>query len=262
MRPIFSFIVVNFRSAALLPAWFDSFSNTQLSPQDFEVIVVNNDLSECDTLEQLRKRHTFRLIQNTANQGFGKAVNKASKYASGEILGIINPDTLFLPGDFSLIQKQFQASKELGIIGLRLLTPDGSAQEWSAGSRVTLWDIIRNNFGFPKSKMLWESKHPISVDWVSGAALFIPRDTFQELNGFDEDFFLYFEDIDLCERIRQSSKTILYFPTLSVRHLSGQSSPSATEQKAHYYRSQDLYFQKHRPKWESFCISVLRKMLL
>lgn len=261
MRPTFSFIIVNFKSAELLPDWFASLSNTQLSPNEYEVIIVNNDASENEKLDTFQKQHDFKLIHAESNLGFGRACNRGAREASGEILGFINPDAQFISGNLHTISERFQNDPSLGIIGLKLLTQDGTIQEWSTGTEVTLWDILRNNLGVPKSRALWESTEPIKVDWVSGASLFIPKNLFQEIQGFDEDFFLYFEDTDLCKRAKAQGKSILYFPNISVKHLSGQSATSKKQQKQDYYASQDLYFSKHRPKWESLCIKTCRHHL-
>jgi GT2 family glycosyltransferase len=258
MKPLFSFILVNFKSAHILPDWFASLSKTGLSAQEYEVIIVNNDESEKEILENLTKKHSFKLIHAQNNVGFGTACNLGARQATGKILGCINPDTQFISGNIHAIHTQFQSDSSIGIIGLKLLTQAGKAQEWSAGVTVTLWDILRNNLGFPKSKALWESAQPISVDWVSGASLFIPKNLFQEIQGFDENFFLYFEDIDLCERISAKGKSILYFPDIALKHLCGQSSTSHKQQKQHYYQSQDIYFSKHRPEWEGFFVKILR----
>ncbi|MDD5083860.1 MAG: glycosyltransferase family 2 protein [Candidatus Moranbacteria bacterium] len=260
MNSLFSFIVINFKSAHLLSDWFASLSKTGLSSNEYEIIIVNNDLSEAEKLDTLNQQHQFKLIHAKSNIGFGAACNLGATVATGEILGFINPDTEFLSGDLHLLYDRFLNNSSLGIIGLKLLTQQGLVQEWSVGTRITLWDIINNNLGFPKSKLLWESQKPIGVDWVSGASLFIPKTLFQEVNGFDEDFFLYFEDTDLCERVRLEGKSILYFPPISLQHLCGHSAPSHKQQKEYFYTSQDIYFAKHRPKWEGWCVKILRRI--
>lgn len=261
MHPTFSFIIINFRSAHLLPEWFASLPTTRLSPDEYEVIVVNNDAHEREALDNLKQHYAFTLIHTENNLGFGAACNRGAAIAQGETLGFINPDSRFLEGALHIVRDRFRNDPSLGIIGLKLVTPDGSIQEWSAGTRITLWDIVRNNLGFPASKKIWLSPTPTAAHWVSGASLFIPRELFSEIGGFDENFFLYFEDVDLCERIRKHHKKILYFPEVAVRHLSGQSASSRADQKKHYYASQDRFFAKHRPKWEGLCIRLLRSAL-
>ena len=260
MPPIFSFIIVNFNSAHSISLCLASLHNTHLKSHEYEVIVVNNDVSETKALEMLQAQHSFKLIHTHSNIGFGAACNKGATHALGNILGFINPDAQFISGNVREIHTQFECNPSVGIIGLKLLTGQGDTQAWSAGVRVTLWDILRNNLGFPKSKSLWRSQVPITVDWVSGASLFIPRDLFTSVHGFDTRFFLYFEDNDLCERILKQKKSILYFPFISIRHTSGQSSSSKKQQKYDYYKSQTLYFSLHRPKWEGWCIKTLRNI--
>ncbi len=260
MHPIFSFIIVNFQSAALLPGWFASLETTSLTPDEYEVIIVNNDITEKEILDALAQQLPFTIIHTKNNLGFGAACNIGAANASGEILGFINPDTQFVSGDLRSIRDRFQSESSIGIIGLKLLTQSGSIQKWSAGTRGTLWDVLRNNFGFPASKKLWQSQIPIAVDWVSGASLFIPRDFFRKIKGFDETFFLYFEDIDLCDRVLAQGKSVLYFPDMALMHISGHSAPSHKQQKQYYYASQDRYFAKHRPRWESRCLKILRTL--
>ncbi len=259
---IFSFIIVNYRSADLLSDWFTSLPNTGLLPDEYEVIIVNNDTNEKEKLDTLQAQYGFKLIHAESNLGFGSACNRGAKESSGEIIGFINPDTRFVSGDLHRVSNRFRNDSTLGIIGLRLTTRDGATQAWSAGIETSLWDILRNNLGFPKSRSLWESTEPIEVDWVSGASLFIPKNLFQEIQGFDEDFFLYFEDADLCKRLRQAEKKVLYFPGISLIHISGGSSSSNRSQKKHYYASQDLYFSKHRPKWEGLGVKTLRNVFV
>lgn len=261
MKILFSFIIVNFQSAHLLPDWFVSLSKTLLSPHEYEVIIVNNDASEKKFLDTLATQYNFTLIHAKSNLGFGGACNLAATSAQGEIIGFINPDTQFLSGDFHVITKQFASNPSLGILGLKLLTADGIIQPWSTGTTVTLWDIIRNNLHLPKSKALWNASVPTTVDWVSGAALFMPKQLFVEVAGFDEHFFLYFEDTDLCMRVNTLHKSILYFPTLSIQHLGGQSASSHTQQKQHYYASQDIFFAKHRPRIEGILLKILRSFM-
>ena len=261
MKILFSFIVVNFRSAHLLPDWFASLSNTFLSSGEYEVIIINNDAREIQALDTLKTHYNFTIIHTKSNLGFGAACNLASQSAHGEIIGFINPDTRFLQGDLRLITQQFTTNPSLGILGLKLLTADGSIQPWSTGTTVTLWDIIRNNLRIPKSTVLWNATVPTTVAWVSGAALFIPKQLFIAVAGFDEHFFLYFEDTDLCTRVTALHKSILYFPTLSIQHLGGQSASSHTQQKQHYYASQDIFFNKHRPHIEGILLKMIRSLI-
>jgi N-acetylglucosaminyl-diphospho-decaprenol L-rhamnosyltransferase len=259
-RPLFSLIIINFNSAQSLPGCLSSLRKTGLKAEDLEVIVVNNDTDEHDALDALRKQHEFSLIDAPENLGFGKANNLGARSARGDFLFFLNPDSRILSGSLADAAGYLRENPSFGILGCRLVTKDGSLQEWSAGTEVTLWDLVRNNLGLPRSKALWESARPLPAAWVSGAAMLMPRSLFEALGGFDESFFLYFEDVDLCRRANAFGREAVYFPHIDVEHRGGASSRSRKAQKRSFYASQDLYFRKHRPVWEGFMVRWLRRL--
>lgn len=129
---------------------------------------------------------------------------------------------------------------------------------------MTLWDLIGNNIGFQRSKKIWESKEKIPCDWVSGAALFIRRELFQKLGGFDENFFMYYEDIDLCRRAKKIGSEVIHFPVVEIRHFGGKSFLKNSDglQKKYFYNSQDYYFKKHFGRKTAFITRLLRKIFI
>lgn len=258
-KPLFSFIIVNYRSAAHLPACFSSFRNIAI-PGTFECLVANNDPNEEAILRKLRDRFSFTLISLPENRGFGSAANHAARRARGQILIFLNPDTRFLSGDLNNISRHFTHNPLIGAIGLRLLLEPEMPQPWSAGAPITLLDILRNHIGFPRSARLWSTPSPRPVAWTSGAALAIPRSLFFHIHGFDESFFLYYEDADLCFRLRRLKKRIVLLPDIRLLHIGGASmDPSRREQKKSYFVSQDHYFALHRPRHEGMLLKVLRR---
>lgn len=257
-NPIFSFIIVNYKSARHLPACFSSFRNITLSAP-FECIVANNDPEEISELQSLQKRFPFTLITLAENRGFGFAVNRAAERARGTILVILNPDARFLEGDMSLAARAFRKDSSLGILGMKLFIELEMPQPWSVGTRVTLINTLRNHSGFPEGASLWSVNTRRSVGWVSGAAFMIPRKLFFRVHGFDEKFFLYYEDVDLCLRLRRFGKKIVFFPDIHVLHLGGGSmGASKNKQKKSYFISQDRYFALHRPWYERMLLKFLR----
>lgn len=297
-KKLFSIILVNYRSVDVLDRWFRSLEHINTNPSaaafspslrrgegrggviqnlstSYEIIIANNDAEEADQLDQLSKHHSFRVIHFKENLGFGTAINRVAPLAQGRFLVFCNPDTEFLSGNLYDAAKLFEAEgissspqmrggkggvvNNVGIVGFRLVTPHKTAERWSVGTDVSLWEIIRNNLGFPPGKKLWESEKTCEVGRVSGGALMIPREFFQELGGFDENFFLYFEDADLCRRVRQTDRRVLHYPRIILRHQGSHSMPSLTDQKRHYFASQTYYFRKHRPKWESQILHLLHK---
>ena len=258
--PTFSFIIVNYRSADHLPACFSSFRNISL-PKEYECIVVNNDPSENDALRLLQKKFDFTLLSLSKNFGFGVAVNRGAESARGDILVCLNPDARFLSGSMIDIARLFDRNPTLGIVGMKLLIELERPQPWGVGEPMTLVEILRNHLGIPKSAPLWRTNSIKPVAWVSGAALAIPRTLFFRLHGFDERFFLYYEDVDLCLRMRKFKKKVVFAPSVHLLHRGGGSMRHGErQQKRDYYASQDRYFALHRPRYEEILLKILRRI--
>lgn len=258
-RPDISLILVNHRSVSSLKRAVASLVSAGLPEARMEVIVVNNDVSERDRVEALSRRFGFRAVFLSENNGFGHAGNIGATNANGKILGFLNPDSVFDTGSLASLVRFFSNHQEVGIVGAGIVAHSGSIRErWSSGKPLTLLRLFRNKIGIFMGRKYWESNRPVSVGWVSGAALFIRKDVFRELSGFDERFFLYFEDMDLCVRAAASGFKTVLFPLLTFRHEGGKSFHSDIEKKRAYYESQDRYFDKHRPKWEGAIIHFFR----
>ena len=254
-----SVIIVNYQSEPYLQRCLASLCRCNLGI-DFEIVVVNNDTKE--SLEKIKEKFPEVVLVNSfKNKGFGVACNWGVKNSQGELLFFLNPDTEIL-GSLNSIIKIFEKDPDVGAIGPKLLGENGKIQDWSTGVDVSLLDLIRNNLGLPRSKKIWESPITQETFWVSGAALFVPRKTFALLGGFDENFFMYFEDNDLCRRIRKTGKKVLYFPETAILHLSGKSSRDLQKQKAHFFASQDYYFKKHLGSFQVFWLKFLRRIFL
>ena len=241
--PKISLIFVNYRSVFHLTKALESLFYFEKESNLFEVIVVNNDSSESEALLELHKKFQFFLIQNNRNRGFGAGNNIGAKRAQGSILGFINPDIIWTGKHLSHIEELFHEKKEMGVLGMRILDKEGEEEEWSLGKSPSLARLLKNNMFFQRKEL--------SPEWVSGGALFIRKDLFSSLFGFDEQFFLYFEDVDLCRRVLAEGFSVLSSSQFSLIHLGGQSKHSTILQKQQFYASQKKYFKKHRPAWES-----------
>ncbi len=252
-KPQISFIIVNYNSTHYIERCL-SLLLLKSENIEKEIIIVSNDgfLLSADS--------RIKILTSSQNSGFGSACNLGAKEALGKYLCFLNPDTEIVSDNFQEIISEFENNEKTGVIGIRLEKENGKIQEWSAGKEMNLWDIIGNNLGLKRSKKIWESKEKVECFWVSGACLFIRRELFEELEGFDEKFFLYFEDIDLCKRAINLNYKILYFPKFIIKHFGGKSSGSKKEQKKHYYSSQDYYFQKHFGKIYSLMIKIIREL--
>lgn len=254
-----SVIIVNFRSEHNLGECIASIYD-KLDFGGKEIIIVNND--EKETLEAIRDRFPeVRIIKSDKNIGFGSANNLGVRSAEGEFLLFLNPDARILSGKLEDIFQEFDEENNLGILGTRLVTKEGKTQKWSAGGKIDLLDVLRNNLGFPKNEKIWASPVKREVAWVAATALFIRKALFKKIEGFDEKMFMYFEDIDLCMRINDLGYKVLYFPNFSVLHLGGESYKNQKDQKKHYYTSQDYYFKKHCDKAQYYAIKALKVIL-
>lgn len=252
-----SIIIVNYRSRTYLEKCLDSLYAKIEKRVLFEVLVVNNDKEE-DLSGLVAIFPLVKIIQNKKNTGFGSANNLGAKEAKGALLFFLNPDTELISREISLVMDEFKYDPALGVLGARAVTSQGKVQEWIAGREVTLWHILRNNLGFSGDRKYWQSEKKRAVFWVAGTALFIPREFFFQLGGFDEHFFTYFEDVDLCRRAQSFGRKVIYFPVFSILHHGGKSFMVKADQKENYYQSQDYYFKKHLGFFQAQLLRVLR----
>lgn len=245
-----SIIIVNYRQFVFLEKCVESLSRL-IKSADYEIIVVNNSPEE--DLTPLLKYPEVSLIQSD-NSGYAAANNRAAKKASGKYLLFLNPDTIiendFLPD----VMDVFRDGK-IGAAGLKLYYPDRKFQV-SFGKDISITGEIKNKKAeklYYKNKLdelsVLEAEHKdtVSVDWVSGAALVIPASVFREVEGFDEDFFLYYEDADICKRIRNAGYEVIFFPCAGIIHYKGENTNSAFTGTAYIEakKSQITYYKKH-----------------
>lgn len=257
-----SFIWVNFHSGVALQRSLasldDHFNRTGL---EIEYIVVNNDIAERALIEGLRQDFPrLKTVHSSKNIGFGQANMLGSRIARGKTLFFINPDTVFLGGSLTSLLAAFEYRPK-AIYGMALETPDGIREPWSAGIYPTLFSLFRANFGLYPRPLPWEARSVQAVGWVSGAALAIRKDFFQSLGGFDPRFFLYFEDVDLARRAKESGGYIGVYPFLRFLHAGGKSHKSIPAQKKYFHESQLRFFIKWRPWYESAPLLLAQKVL-
>ncbi len=249
-----SIILVNFKNPLFLKKCLESINKNSF--KNLEIIIVNNeeDQLKLKAFSQLK----ITIIENKKNLGFGKACNIGTKKAQGKYLFFLNPDTELLTENFSSILKEFEKNPEIGIIGTQIIEKNkNQPQPWTCGKKTSFLRILfKNSINKP-----WNKKIPTSVDWVSGTSFFIKKTDFQKLKGFDEKFFMYFEDQDLCLRIKNLNKRCLFYPYFSVLHHNGKSWSNDKEKKKHYYQSQDYFFKKHFNRLSCFLLSFTKKIL-
>lgn len=226
-----------------------------------ETILVDN-ASEDETASLAQKAPGVRLIRKQANLGFSRAVNQAVAASHGSIIVVINQD-LHLEPDSLRAVAEFLASRE-AVVGGRLFFADGSDQP-SCGPfptlASTLWRLLlpknirKNNLVAPNFE---EAR---AVDWVTGAFLAFPRKLFDKIGGFDEDYFMYYEDVDFCLRARRAGFPSYFLPSAKAIHVDPHSAREHVPDwlRREIRRSQMIYFRKHRPAWENGVIRLLNR---
>lgn len=239
-----SLIFVNYRSIFHLSRALRSLGGDSFLHGDGEIIVVNQDASEQKAIQALSEQRGFRLIDRE-NGGFASGANAGAAVATGAYLAFLNPDAYYYSGSFEGILRRFEADDHIGIVGATLCDADGNPEKWSKGRLLTLPRLVLQNI-FPGAFFSERD----AVDWVSGGALCIRKSLFHSIGGFNEEFFLYFEDMDLCARVLRAGYAVETSRSLQFAHAGGKSCASKSVQKKHFFDSQKQYFEERRPLWE------------
>ncbi|MDD3487046.1 MAG: glycosyltransferase family 2 protein [Candidatus Moranbacteria bacterium] len=250
--------IVNYRSRHYLKECLFSILENLPADLDVEIIVVNNDENEiAPSLPDFGPRITLRVIEMKRNIGFGRAHNTAFQNSSGEYVLFLNPDAKILPGFFEEIINVFLSDEKIGIASPFLIDAAGKIQAGNFGEKRTpLSTIFGKILSFPED--IFQEENIFEADWVSGGAMCVRKNMFESLGGFDENFFMYFEDVDLCLRAKNAGYKIAVVPRARVFHAGGKSFESEREKKKYYYASQDYYHQKHfGPVWAA-AMKILR----
>lgn len=206
-------------------------------PEIAEVIVIDNGSGDesADALTEQFRGTKARVMENDRNLGFGAANNKGISKAHTEFVFLLNSDAFVMEGAVGALLARLKADDSIGLVGPEVVLSDGKTpQPLNFGLFPTLRTI------FTRSQRVDD---PLNPDWISGVALMAKRDFLLEINGFDEQFFMYFEDVDLCRRVRDAGKRVVREPAAKVVHFGGQSLKSDFKRKRLYYAAQDRYLQ-------------------
>jgi len=255
-----SIILVNYNGGQVVIDCLDSLQNT-LQTIAHEVIVVDNASTDgsADLIERLFP--TVQLVRQSQNRGFGAGNNRGASLANGEFLLLLNTDTLLTFDILPYLVDLMRQDPTIGILGPQLLNPDGGLQR-STAPEISIWgecqalkqQIDDRNHRHQVDRQFAKIQE---VDIVVGAALLIRKCLFEALAGFDETFFMYFEESDLCRRAQTKGWKVVYAPSVALIHLGGYSvSKTPDKMRLDYRRSQLYYYQKHRPIWEQVILRV------
>lgn len=215
-----------------------------------EIIVVDNNSSD-DSCKMVKESFPdVTLIENDSNYGFSKGNNVGIEKAKGEYLCILNPDTVVAEDTFKILLNFAKSKDELGIIGCKLI--DGSGKFLPESKRniptavVSLQKMIGYSNTYYANQLDKDEKG--EVDILVGAFMLLKREVFIHLNGFDEDYFMYGEDIDFCYKALKMGYKNYYCPDTTVIHFKGESTLKDKIYAKHFYTAMEIFYRKHFKK--------------
>ena len=250
-----SIIIVNYNSKLLLEQCIGSIRNA-IQQITSEIVVVDNNSTD-GSKEYLPAKFTdVKFIFNDQNRGFAKACNQGFKISSGKYILFLNPDTILTATCLTECISFFEANPDAGAVGVRLI--DGKQRFLKESKRgfpspaASFYKLFGLASIFPGSKTFAKyyqghlpEKENNPVEVLSGAFMMIKREVVEKVNGFDEDFFMYGEDIDLSIRINKAGYRNYYLGVISVTHLKGGSTTYNYKYIEDFYDAMDLFVKKH-----------------
>ena len=253
--PLVSAILVNYNAGRELAMALQSIAD-DMAAQPWEAVVVDNASSDGSAAEVAAFAPHARLVQNRQNVGFARGVNQGLAATAAPTVLIMNPDCRLEQGAFGVLNGELQRDEGVALVGPRILNPDGSVQGSARGDPDMLTGLFGRSTALRRAlPNLAVSKRNVvadagggstDVDWVSGACMLARRSALERVRGFDERYFLYWEDADLCRRLRGEGYRIRYVPTATAVHRVGHSSRVVRSSAIRaFHESAYLYYSTH-----------------
>jgi N-acetylglucosaminyl-diphospho-decaprenol L-rhamnosyltransferase len=220
-----------------------------------EVVVVDNDSRDGSAERAEAAVPGLRVLRNGRNAGFGSAANVGMRATQTPWVFLLNPDARITDGTLGGLLKVVADRPEAGAIGVLTRNPDGtvypSARRIPGYAEATMHAFVSpfrpNNRWTRDYEMLdWDRRSERSVDWVSGSSMLLRRAALDRIGLFDEDYFMYVEDVDLCTRLRGARWDVWFTPELEVTHIGGTATRGKRSMTLEHSRSMYRYFVKHR----------------
>jgi hypothetical protein len=273
-----SIIIVSFNTKKILKDCIESVVKTTKEIK-YEIIVVDNDSKDGSVklLKLLAKKYPIRIIANKNNAGFSIANNQGAKIAKGKYILFLNSDTILKENVLGEMVLWTNKNPKVGVSTCALRNLDGSLQGTGGYFpdlfKVFAWMFFLEDIPFVDRLIKpFHPMHPQSPlykgesffkkahqrDWVTGAFLLTRKDIFDEVGRFDEDYFMYTEEVDLCWRIKKKGWQIWFLPKWNITHLGGASStaefPILSE-----YKGVKLFYKKNKPTWQMPLVRLFLK---
>lgn len=253
-EPKTSIITVNWNCARLIHNSIDTLcEHSDLN--NIEIIWIDNNShpNDYNYLKYLKScYHDFdiTLIRNSDNLGFAKACNLGAKYANGKYVAFVNPDTAFVENTISVLVEKLEEDPKIGLIAPKILSEDLKPMK-SAGKINTILSIALGESFLPSLGGYYENdNNPFEPGWVLGSFMILPKNVFDKVGGFDERYFMYAEEADLCLKIRKAGYKVVYYPKTKVVHLgegAARKVPDLTARRK--MASEFKFFSKWRGVW-------------
>lgn len=232
-------IVINWNGKDVLPEMIRSVEAQIVGTGSRLIVFDNASTDESDVIveREFGDRHWFSIIKSDSNLGFAAAANRAFKSVNDDIVILANNDTVFLPGSIKGLETFLIEHDNAGFAGPRLLWPDGTLQSSQRDFPFPM-KLIREHIPFLKRKSAKYSLHDTEkkVDWLVGAVQAIRRSAFEQIGGFDEDFYFYHEETDFQKRLWNAGWEVWFTPSSEVIHSEGVSASKKYGNKLYYLR--------------------------
>ena len=252
MKVELSVIIVNYNGLKYLKECFESLYHN-LSGISFEIIVIDNN-SQDESCTYIKSNFPdIKLIASKINLGFGKGNNTAVKHAAGDYVLLINNDTVVL-NPLLPVLNYLKSDKSIGVVGINML--NGKREYLTAfghfpnvRNMFEMKQLLDNGPEFNSGKF---EKEAYEVDWLGGSFLMLSRETYREIDGFDEDYFLYVEDVDFCKKIANRGLKRIFLPRYSYVHFVGFDK----SKNPMLIKGYQIYISKHFYGAEKFWVTI------
>jgi GT2 family glycosyltransferase len=256
--PVVAAVVVNYNSGSELERALRSIAD-ELTSVPWEGVVVDNASAD-ESAKAVSAFAPVRLLRNSENVGFGRGVNQGVRETTAPYVLIMNPDCRLVAGATATLRAELDRHDGCAIVGPRILDPDGSIQGSARGDPDMLTGLfgrtamLRRHLPFlPVARrnvvvddVIRSGEPSMPVEWLSGACMLARREAFEAVKGFDDRYFLYWEDADLCRRLRARGYHVRYVPGASAIHRVGHSTRTARIASIRaFHDSAYLYYATH-----------------
>jgi len=211
--------------------------------QNVSAVVLTQNIPEDDIPYPASLQARLRVIRNEYPRGFAANHNQAFRFCETSLFAVLNPDIRLNGDPFPQLARALEMNS-VGVVGPAVRNPSGDLED-SARTFPTPLRLLRKLMGLGDGRILTEGTTPLEVDWTAGMFLLFPASVYSQLEGFDEGFFLYYEDVDICTRLWRSGQRVILHPGVMVIHAAQRASRRRLRFMKWHLFSMFRYFVKH-----------------